>query len=388
MKITEEEIEALLSSDDQEKLEEWRRLEREKITSDTLSIVEFFLSRQASMWRIARSKRKLDGILKLDREYELINKFSEMFEKAWEDSRMAEMLIWLLTAAWKEKQRKILERDSVFVKENLSQEELLDNLLSLTSLVAEKYENYWEWFSATKLAMDLEKDMLVNLINSIESKDLSIDLWSSNWKITKLIKENWFNRVDWYDVSSDMIRVAQEINSADWVNYIEHNLLNWIPNKSESVNLVVSNFGAASEVNKDIFSEVSRILKPWWKAFLSFYNEDAISNDWWQPWQWSLEAVINTEDDIVEVPIIEKNGDTKTFKIFAKSLSYKDIPKLIDWKNLELDYVASHSSLSAMMSPMFFDDEKRAKQAVDFEVWHSKTAPYIWFYLTVVLTKK
>ena len=52
------------------------------------------------------------------------------------------MLVWMITAAAKEKQRKILGRDTVFVKEVLTQEESRKNLLVLTEIVAEKYDQY------------------------------------------------------------------------------------------------------------------------------------------------------------------------------------------------------------------------------------------------------
>lgn len=52
------------------------------------------------------------------------------------------MLVWMITAAAKEKQRKILGRDTVFVKEILTQEESRKNLLALTAIVADSYDQY------------------------------------------------------------------------------------------------------------------------------------------------------------------------------------------------------------------------------------------------------
>jgi hypothetical protein len=39
------------------------------------------------------------------------------------------------------------------------------------------------------------------------------------------------------------------------------------------------------------------------------------------------------------------------------------------------------------MPPMFFDDNQRVNQVKEYERMHSSQAPYVWFYLTVVLTK-
>lgn len=140
-------------------------------------------------------------------------------------------------------------------------------------------------------------------------------------------------------------------------------------------------------MHPNIISEVWRVLKKWWKAFLSFYNKKAIMNDWWQPWQWSIEAIINPEDDILEVPIINLDWKSWVFKIYARSVSSNDIEHLIEWTWLKSECISSHSSISAMMPPMFFKDKKRVEQIREFEKYHSKQKPYIWFYLTIVLSK-
>ena len=110
-------------------------------------------------------------------------------------------------------------------------------------------------------------------------------------------------------------------------------------------------------------------------------------NDWWQPWQWSIEAIINPEDDILEVPIINLDWKSWVFKIYARSVSSNDIEHLIEWTWLKSECISSHSSISAMMPPMFFKDKKRVEQIREFEKYHSKQKPYIWFYLTIVLSK-
>lgn len=40
------------------------------------------------------------------------------------------------------------------------------------------------------------------------------------------------------------------------------------------------------------------------------------------------------------------------------------------------------------MPPIFFEDEKRVEKVKKYEERHSKQAPYMWFYLNIVLTKK
>lgn len=381
------EIEWLLKSDDPKDLEEARRLTREILTDITSKMSILFLDRLELMWLIASSKRNSEAILQLDREYELIKKFSELAEEKWEDKQMIEMLIWLITASWKEKQRQILDRNSVFVKENIDHNKLLSNLLELTKLVANNYDEYWNWFSATNMAREFENNMLKDVIWTVKNKWVCLDLWCANWWTTRLLSWLWFEKVIWYDVSPDMLNVWTWLNNHDKVEYVEHNLFKWIPQKDNSADFIVSNFWSASEVHPNIISEVWRVLKKWWKAFLSFYNKKAIMNDWWQPWQWSIEAIINPEDDILEVPIINLYWKSWVFKIYARSVSSNDIEHLIEWTWLKSECISSHSSISAMMPPMFFKDKKRVEQIREFEKYHSKQKPYIWFYLTIVLSK-
>lgn len=109
-------------------------------------------------------------------------------------------------------------------------------------------------------------------------------------------------------------------------------------------------------------------------------------NDWWQPWQGSIEAIINPEDNLLEIPIVDWFKH-KVFKIYAKSKSDKDIKKDLEWTDLKLENIYSHSLISAMMPPMFFDKSKREDQLLEYEKYHCNTKPYLWFYLVVILKK-
>lgn len=259
----------LLNNNDDDSLQKARALTREELNRITTNISTLFLERQKLMWLIASSKRNSEAILQLDREYELILKFWEIANSMWEDERMIEMLIWLITAAWKEKQKKILERNSVFVREDIPIEKLKQNLLELTELVAENYDDYWEWFDATKMAKEFEMWLIKDLTSSISNKNLALDLWCANWKNTRLIKELWFEKVIWYDISPKMLEIAKRDNWFGNCNFLEQDLFDWIPMEDNSTDLIISNFWSASEINENIISEINRVLKTWWKAFLS-----------------------------------------------------------------------------------------------------------------------
>jgi len=378
-------IKSLLESDDDNDLQEARIMTRNILTEMTSNIATIFLDRLKLMWLIASSKRKSEAILQLNREYELIYKFSEIAKNDWWNEKMVEMLIWLITAAWKEKQRQILWRDTVFVKENLSKEELTNNLLNLTKDIAPFYNEYWDWFSSTKLAKEYELESIRELIWTIDTKNIAIDLGCANGTTSRLLSISWFNKVVWFDISPDMLEEANKSKVSDTENYIEFNLFEWIPMGDNTVDLVVSDFWTASQIDLQLW-EIDRVLNKWGKAYLSFYNKDYINANWWQPWQWSLEPVKNPEDDILEVPLLNKEWN-KSYKIYAKSISQEDINKLIKGTDLKIDSISSHSSISAMMPPIFFDDELRVKQVKEYEKMHAKQEPYLGFYLTLVLSK-
>ncbi len=379
------EIKILLESDNDIDLQEAREKTRDILTEMTSSIATIFLNRLELMWLIASSKRKSEAILQLDREYELISKFSEIAKNDWWNEKMVEMLIWLITAAWKEKQRQILWRDTVFVKENISKEELNNNLLDLTKDIAPFYNEYWDWFSSTKLAKEYELESIEDLIKTIENKGVAIDLWCANWTTSRLLSNKWFNKVIWFDISPDMLKEAEKSKISDKEVYRKANLFEWIQMGDNSVDLVVSDFWTASQIDIKL-TEIDRVLKKWGKAYLSFYNKDYMNANWWQPWQWSLEPVKNPEDDILEVPLLNKDWN-KSYKIYAKSNSIENIKQELEKSNLQLESISSHSLITAMMPPMFFDDENRVEQVKEYEKMHAKQEPYLGFYLTVVLSK-
>ncbi len=208
-----------------------------------------------------------------------------------------------------------------------------------------------------------------------------------NWVSTKLLSDLGFDKVVGYDLSPKMLDVANKKYNNQNIDFRKVDLFDWIPREDESVDMIVSNFWAASQVSENIFPEINRVLTKWGKAFLSFYNKNSLMNDWWQPWQSSIEVVLNVEDDILEVPIINWNSH-KIFKVYAKSISETDLEEQLKWTDLVIDKIHSHSMLTAMMPPMFFDDDNRKNHIIDFEKNHSDKSPYLWFYLIIVVSKK
>lgn len=353
-----------------------------------IALVKTYLYRQAFMWLIAQSKKEGDPILQLEREWEVINTAGDLARESNEDVNYAEMLVWMITAAAKDKQRKILWRDNVFVKEKLSEEDWRKNLLGLTEKVATTYDTYWEWFSATRLTRNEELRWIMWVVDSMQNRELAIDLGTANGSVSRELIKRWFKEVHGYDISPAMIQEANRLKTHTGEIYTEYDLNKWIPHDNSSVDLVVASFGSAWEVHADLISEVSRVLKPGGKAWLSFYNKDAFAHVWWQPQQNSLEVVYNPLSQIVEVPI--KDSETwkmKVFKIPALSKSIRDIEVEIRWRWLLIDSVESFPLLSTMMPPTFFTEPWMEQIALEHDRAHWKVKPYRWYYLNVLLQK-
>ena len=136
------EIASLLKSTDPTDLSKARALTRGVLDEITSIIFEEFFRRQHLMGAIASSKREGEPILQLQREFEVISSAQQKAAEAWEDTNYAAMLMWLITASAKEKQRQILNRDSVFVPEVIDPLVLRNNAISLRNVAAASYEDY------------------------------------------------------------------------------------------------------------------------------------------------------------------------------------------------------------------------------------------------------
>ena len=370
---------------------------RKSVWAATQNIVAEFSIRQKAMEDIANAKiAETDGalsfvdlsVIRFDREAELLQKYHDEAVEKWEDPELIKMLIWYLMYAGKMKQLKILWKESVYWKEVISDKILLSNLLELTWMVAKTYDSYGEWFWATTLVRELELDLMKEVADSVQNKGIAIDLWSANGTTTKNISDMWFKQVTWYEVCPNMIDVANKKNWWKGVNFENANLFEWIPHENNSVDFLVANFWSASEINKDILPEVDRVLAQWGKAILSFYNADSITESWWQPLQNGIEPILNAKSNILEVPIFRENESPKVYKIYAQPYSVESIISKVTQSSLDLEWVGSFSPWLTMAPPVFFDSKLRIAQLEKYEREHYYKWPYLWFYLTVIVSKK
>ena len=152
------------------------------------------------------------------------------------------MLMWLITAAGKEKQRKLLGRESIFVEEKPDRAALTENLLRLTKKIARNYDRYGSDFSATKFTRDIETKEIRNMTESIGSREVAIDLGCANGSMSRILAEQGFARVTGYDISPDMVEAALEKRRHASENYEVHDLSLGIPEASGGVDCVIANF--------------------------------------------------------------------------------------------------------------------------------------------------
>lgn len=382
-------IQELLASSNPDDLTEARRLARIILDSINDGILNALLYRQRLMAIIAASKRQGEPILQLQREFEIILAAQNKATESWEDPDFSEMIMWLITAAGKEKQRKILNRNSVFVEEQIDRTTLTENLLRLTARVAENYDHYGDAFSATRITRDVEMDWIERMVQSLAHKGIVLDLGCANGSTSRILAKYGFDKVVGYDISPDMVRVAEEKKLYASEQYHVHDLSGGIPEENNSVDCVIANFWSASEITDNLLQEVNRVLRKNGKAWLSFYNKEAFAHTWWQPWQTSIEVVLNPLSDVLEVPIISNDGRTcEVYKIYAKPCSLTSINEQLERTDLLLWEVSSFPFLFTMMPPTFFQDDTRVQKALEFDTRHWKMPPYNGYYLNVVLQKK
>ena len=211
-------------------------------------------------------------------------------------------------------------QDSVMIREfnnkqtvigKTNQDELYahkkENLLALTEKIAESYdEHYAERFFATKLYLSFEKHTLYKLLAILDDKSLAIDLGCATGIVSYEIASQ-FKKVVGYDISPDMIKVANEKKNgskADNLKFVKTDIEERLNVKDESVSLAVMNLGTASDIKniKGVIKSVKKALKNGGKFLFSFHNsESLLAKTGFLPWPMSLAAHMDPATCCLEV---------------------------------------------------------------------------------------
>ena len=372
----------------EEKLEKARK-DVEEVTDN---IIDNFFKRQQLMREIADAKSQKGDeqpIFQHQREVNLINKYVEKAKEKGINVKMVELLVGELMSFGKLEQLTILNRSEILNANQVAPEILRKNLEKLTAQVAKDYKEHNEGWSATKLITQHEREYIKEAFESTisgEKPDLAIDLGCADGKSTKWLSNN-FKRVIGYDISPEFISIAkdQKLPTAD---FQEVDLEKGIPQKDNSVDMILANFGSASEVSSNIFEETSRVLKEGGKAFLSFYNKEAIANKWWRPWNNALPIKINPKNNTLDV---QYKGTIYTIK--AISVSDQTIQQQAQENGLKVSKVSSSNHFWDFCPSLFFHDEFGAEEKViqsiaEHENKNEETPPFLGQYLQTIVEKR
>lgn len=235
---------------------------------------------------------------------------------------------------------------------------LKQNLLEFTELCAPGYdERYDQSFFATRIHAKFEEDGIRELAKGTTG-ELALDLGCATGRHSLLIAP-FFKRVIGYDISPAMVKVAQNKTSADQhVSFLVHDLEQGIPAESNSVSLIVMSIGTASDIPNlpKLLEEIRRVLKSRGKAFLSFYNKEAVLYQWgFAPWKTGLAAEIDVDRQCLDVTW-EKEGLEHHYSLFAQPISEEELIGLLP-NGLTLVLRDTHPTMAATLPNLLFEKE-------------------------------
>src|SRR3989344_5217194 len=257
-------------------------------------------------------------------------------------------------------------------EQELSPEQLKENLLALTKEIAPLYDqNYGLDFFATRSYLSFEDSVISREIGTLKALgmlDSAIDLGCATGKVSFKLAES-FQRVVGYDISPEMIGEARNnLQKAGAPNNIEFKVADIeesIPEESNSVSLVVMSLGTAGDILnlRQALARIKRILKPNGRLILSFYNSSALLyRCWFFPWQVSLAASINQTKHCLDVRLKER-----VFSIYARPYSVSEIKKLLNQAGFEKPTLSTYPTISAILPNEFFGEESMQNLISDID---------------------
>lgn len=196
-----------------------------------------------------------------------------------------------------------LGRDTFLNTEPVPGEVLREQLLTLAGQEAPRYDEFCRGKDAETVGRYLDRELswLNIAAEGLNGDGLALDLGCATGQISEVLSDRFVNVVG-YDISPEMVAHATE--RRDWpvgVSFETRDLDVGIPCADGSVSLAVANFGAASELSPDLLVELQRVLCPGGRAFLSYYNRDALVNHWIYPWPATIHSHLNPHNDTLEV---------------------------------------------------------------------------------------
>lgn len=292
------------------------------------------------------------------REAEVLKLAEQLADQYGAYPDLVKEVVSLLIVHSKEVQCEALNRDTFFDLTRPCDQTLRDNLIRLTRVTAREYESRFCEPSSLRVARAIERSQLQKTINSIDRRGLALDLGCAKGKATEVLAA-YFQSVRSIDISEFMISAAQErIKWPANVAFEIGDVFDGVPADSGTASLIVADFGAASEVCRSIFNEVSRLLHPGGKALLSFYNREAIDTKSYYPSTATLRSHVNIFNDTVEVWY-----DGNTYVLHAEAVTRGDIHRRATAAGLTVDLVGSFPTVLSILSSYQCDRKHRVDLA-------------------------
>lgn len=258
---------------------------------------------------------------------------------------------------------------------------LKSNLLKLTATIAPDYDQkYDDGHFATHCYLDFERRQLARVIDGLAHQGVAVDLGCATGQIA-LSLASQFEKVTGYDLSPDMIKQAQVKRDQQGLANVDLAVTDaeeTLALPDSSVSLIVMNMGTASDI-KDIdklMAEVERILRPEGRAFLSFYNADAmLYRTGFLPWPTGLAAEINLQKHCLDVHIA---GHSRPYSIYARPYKVEEVRSLFN-ASLALEQLFTFPTICSILPPYIFEDAtmRQTVSELDERIADSNLGAYI-----------
>ena len=254
-----------------------------------------------------------------------------------------------------------LGRDTFLDTEPVPPARLHAQLLELTAAEAPRYDEYCRGEDADAVSsyIDREFEWIEAAAGEAPDRTFALDLGCATGQVAQFLQSR-FERVRGFDISPAMIEHARA--RCDWDPGVElevRDLDAGIPVEDGTVSFAVANFGAASELAADLPREIARVLRPGGTALLSWYNRDALVNDWFYPWPATVHSHLNPHNDTLEV----WSGES-VYTIRARAMTVDEARNACASAGLEFRVAGTYPTLQPIL-PAFVVRNSRARALYD-----------------------
>ena len=277
---------------------------RERLDLGDTQMLEWLATRAMLVREVARIKdAKGSSLQSADREASMFARKQVQCRVLGLDFHYVAELVSLMI--WHSKQIECdeLGRETFLDTSPVPEERLHEQLLELTAAEAPRYDEYCrgEGADAVSSYIDRELGWIELAAQEAPDREIALDLGCATGPVAEFLQSR-FDRVRGFDISPAMVGHARA--RCAWNSGVEFEVCDLdggIPAGDGTVSFAVANFGAASELATELPGELARVLRPGGTALLSWYNRDALVNQWFYPWPATVHSHLNPHNDTLEV---------------------------------------------------------------------------------------